>query len=168
MVTEVGSAPPNPEIDSLVAEFLENVELLDVKFAKVSGEILAEADETPTQVELEIQAGYRVVDGQLHCRFNMGVPVKGADGALVARMDIAVVAAFALAAEFKPAREAIDAFMQSNAFLMTVPFFREALQSMSIKLDLPAITFGLFRRGREHLIRISLRSHERALPEAYA
>lgn len=167
-MTEVGSAPANPEIDSLVTELLDNVELLDVKFAKVSGEILGEADETPTQVELEIQAGYRVVDGQMLCRFNMGVPVKGGGGALVARMDIAVIAAFALAAEFKPDRAAIDAFMQGNAFLVTVPFFREALQSMSIKLDLPAITFGIFRRGREHALRISLRSHDKALPDGHA
>lgn len=166
-MTEVGSAPAEPEIDSLVTEILDNVELLDVKFAKVSGEILAGIDETPTQVELEIQAGYRVVNRQLHCRFDMGVPIKDGSGALVAQVDIAVIAAFALAAEFKPERPGIDAFMQSNAFLMTVPFFREALQSMSIKLDLPAITFGIFRRGQEHMVRISLRSHDKALPDVH-
>lgn len=145
----------------LLEKLVDRIELRDIHTLKLSGERMEIGSPQPAQLLFELDASYRFVDSQLHCRFVAAVPMRDAEEELVARLDAIIALEFSVTGdEPEPSREVMDRFLNEYGLVIVFPFMREAIQSASSRVGLGPVTFGLYRHHDNGFRAVSVRSSE--------
>jgi hypothetical protein len=129
-------------------QLIQGAELVDVQFARFSGELHdVEQAKDVTSFDFELSMSYRVRGRRFDCRYDAKAPLRRSSDELVATLDVAVVVSFCVQDEKILDGDAISAFMDRVGYYVAMPFFREAIQSLSVRLGLNALTIGLLQEG---------------------
>lgn len=139
-----------PEGETLPVDLVHKAELLDVRVVKWHGELLTKAPSSieTDEISISIESSFRVVEEGFDCRYNVKLPIVS-NGAHVANIEVATIASFKLPAGMEPSRDDVRAFMGSVGYFVAMPFIREAVQTMSVRLGLDALTLGLLVQGQD-------------------
>lgn len=132
-------------------ELFRRLILRDVRVVKLAGEIIKES--AIGQVRLEpANAGYRIEPGRVICRFEQEIALLDDAENDVATITVEVLVDFHTEGEeelvLAPEDEdSIRSVLLPGAFNVAYPFIREAVHTMSSKLDLGPVTLGVLVPG---------------------
>lgn len=149
-MTETGAeSAPAVVADAEVSleEVVRTLDLLHVRTLKYSGELLAPRPRKPATMEFSIVPAFRMRGRELDCKFEVAAPIKDGDGKALAALEVAIVATFSVPAETSLNKELIDQFIGKVALMVAMPFLREAVQSLTVRLGIPPLTVGLLKAG---------------------
>jgi hypothetical protein len=148
------SDPENPaavrDLDASLAHLVQESELTDVRFDRFSGEVLSSGMPQPvSQLDLAITTSHRIHGEGFDCRYEARAPLRADDESTVAELNIAVVLSFTHTDDVPADKDAVSAFMDQVAYFVAMPFIREGIQSLSVRLGLDALTLGMLGEGKD-------------------
>jgi hypothetical protein len=133
------ASPVGDELDS----FSKRLDLEGIQVTRWVGELLDDptGDELHT-ITAELRGEYRFHGTFFQCRWNIDAPVVSG-GRSIASLGVTVVETFMVKDGPRPSSATLLAFMKDCALPITMPYIREALQNMSMRLGLGDIVLGL-------------------------
>jgi hypothetical protein len=145
----VESSPAADSEDAL-RDLVSRADLVDVRVTKWHAELLTESPVEVGELEIKTTSAFRYRGEGFDTRFNVDAPLSSPSGEdRVASIQVQIVATFSLDEGDKPDRVLMRKFMDQVAFFVVMPFIREGLHSLSMRIGLDPITIGLLQQGKE-------------------
>ncbi|MTK05445.1 hypothetical protein [Micromonospora sp. CP22] len=146
---EAKSGGPANDRDEALKALVAQADLTDIRVTKWHAELLSDTPAEVGELDLKVASAFRLSDEGFDTRFSVDAPlVSRGGGERVASVQMVVVASFSLASQKKPEKELLSAFMDQVAFFVVMPFIREGLHSLSMRIGLEPITIGLLHQGK--------------------
>ncbi|MEV7329772.1 hypothetical protein [Micromonospora sp. NPDC093244] len=142
----------SPAVDSedALRDLVARADLLDVRVTKWHAELLTESPVEVGELNLKVISAFRYRGDGFDTRFTVDAPLSSpTDDEEVASIQIQIVATFSLAEDGRPDRLLMRKFMDQVAFFVVMPFIREGLHSLSMRIGLEPITLGLLHQGKD-------------------
>ncbi|GGM20772.1 hypothetical protein [Micromonospora yangpuensis] len=135
--------------DQALKDLVAQSDLTDIRVTKWHAELLSDGPEEVGELDLKLSSAFRYRNGGFDIRFSVDAPLVSPGGEeKVASIQVAVVASFSLDAGERPPRDLMKSFMDQVAFFVAMPFIREGLHSLSMRIGLEPITIGLLHKGK--------------------
>ncbi|MFJ8833253.1 hypothetical protein [Micromonospora aurantiaca] len=151
-----------PLDDSALWELIQSVELIDIRLVRLEGELHDFGADKVSDIDPELQTQFRQTEKTIQCLWTLDTEVRDPDGDKIADLGVSVLQVFAFTdppMNRDIPNELLIEFIEKTAVLSVIPFVREAVQTMSVRLGLSPITFGLVRAGTTGPTAFSVRRH---------
>ncbi|MFG3557425.1 hypothetical protein ACGGAQ_23865 [Micromonospora sp. NPDC047557] len=147
----VHEAPPSTaDSEPALRDLVSRADLLDVRVAKWHAELLTDSAVEVGELEVRVESAWRLRGDGFETRFNVDAPLASPSGEdQVASIQVNIIANFSLSEGEKPNRALMRKFIDQVAFFVVMPFIREGLHSLSMRIGLEPITIGLLHQGKE-------------------
>jgi hypothetical protein len=141
---------PSTDQEAALLDLLQSVDLLDIRILRWHSELLDLHAHAVSEIQPELESQFRSDEKAIQCRWSFDTQVLSEAGEPVAEVGLTVLQIFAFTG--RPMRhsvsgELIREFVEKTAVISVMPFIREALQTMTVRLGLQAVTLGLARAG---------------------
>lgn len=140
------SADSDTGLGGRLKELLQHIDISDIRFTQYSGELLVDRPGAIDSVHSNVSVKTRHDDTGLDLKCVFEVKLRS-ESVSVAAIDVAIVQTFTLDeaswGQVLREEEVTREFAEKVAFSSITPYFREALQSMCVRLGLGPITLGL-------------------------
>jgi preprotein translocase subunit SecB len=135
-------------MDALRA-FHEMLRLKDIRTVRYCASLVMDEPDEVERVMLRIHPPrYRLDDHRFDCRFDFRLELMNADDSAIGNMEVELSSQFDSDHEITGVKdETIGAYIDSNVFFIIYPYFREAIQSLSLRLGLPPIILAIIDRA---------------------
>ncbi|GAB7037639.1 MULTISPECIES: hypothetical protein [Catenuloplanes] len=147
-MTETTSRPV--ETDSDLWTVIQGVELIDIRVVRWHSELLDYASSAIRDFDPVLDVDFRRDDDSMQLRWSFDSVLRSTGDVDVARLGLTLVQTFAFTEALAGAElsgELVQRFIEKTAVISVIPFVREAVQTMTVRLGLPAVTLGLVRAG---------------------
>lgn len=139
---------------------LSRLELMDVQTFRLTGELKGTRLGDDLGLVLDVKWAFRRPDTGLDCRFNVIASITEDDGETqIAEVRVGLVLKFSVDGEDEISSDDARMFMRSVGTSLAVPYIRESIHSMTLRLGIPAIVLGIVRPGefvpRTAMLRVS-------------
>lgn len=135
--------------DAMAAQVAAVVQLKDIRLERCVCRCEASADNLPSEVAHTYSAS-QTIDSECHLTariaFNLAVSHGGSDGATAPiQIEAVFVVLYGLPKDHAFSESHAMAFADRNAVFNAWPYWREFVQSMTVRMGLPALTLPVFR-----------------------
>lgn len=132
-------------------EFVARADLKDIRVTKWYAELWADEPAEVGRLALKVSSAFRHRDNGFDTRFTVEAPLtsEGTEENL-ATLEVEVLASFDLEGDQQVDKKLMRDFMEQVAFFVVMPFVREGLHSLSMRIGLEPVTLGLLHRGKGH------------------
>ncbi|MFI5839101.1 hypothetical protein ACIA8K_05205 [Catenuloplanes sp. NPDC051500] len=158
------TASPPAEVDTDLWDVVQGVELIDIRVVRWNSELLDYASNSVGKFDPVLDVDFRRDDETMQLRWSFDSTLSSATGQEVATLGLTLVQTFAFTdaiANVELSRELVQRFIAKTAVISIIPFVREAVQTMTVRLGLPAVTLGLVRAGETGPQVFSVRGEQR-------
>jgi hypothetical protein len=132
---------------------LDDAKLVHVGLRQISGEQILQGEIIGCSLHSELKYGF---EGQnLIFIFTLSLSIRSEE-AQVAKLDASAVALFACPRVVSEADQSLVEAVAVPAMMITYPFLREAISEIARKINLPRISLGLLRAGKDRPESITL------------
>lgn len=148
-MTDTTSVPAK-ETDSALWRLIKGVELVDVRVVRWHSELRDYYARLLKDLEPEFVVEFRHDAETMQFRWIFDTILKSMTGKPVADLGLTLVQTFEFTdpdAGLGLSSDLIRGFAEKTAIISIIPFVREAVQTMTVRLGLPAVTLGLARAG---------------------
>ena len=131
-----------------VEDLVRRTSLVDIRLIHWSGDV--RFDIRAETKQLRIDAGtpdYRIDDDSISCRFRHTVELLDDDENAYATVEAHHIANFALEPGSDVSEDAVSAWVDHNVFFMIYPYLREAIQTMTTRLNVDPVVLGVLSRN---------------------
>jgi hypothetical protein len=137
---------PGENVGERVKALAKRLKLRDIRFAKIAAELRTGEPRTIGSATVARGVEYSVESDSFLNRYSFHVVLYDgeAGSAELATMDLVVLLEFELGGGPTPDEEVLSLFLQQNTVFMVYPYLREAAQSLSSRLGLDKLVFGLW------------------------
>lgn len=133
---------------SAAREFLEHVELQDIRPARVSASL--EDGATPRDeiaaVTIEVASGHLIDEGLYSNRFDFRFHLVGDENQPIATIEFDFILDYSVADGYVANPEAAEYVSATTGYFAVFPYARELLQSLATSLRLPPLVMGFLKR----------------------
>ncbi|WP_127502445.1 hypothetical protein [Actinoplanes solisilvae] len=144
--------------DSSLWRIIQGVELVDVRVTRWYSELRDFEVREIQEFDPVFSVDFRNDDETLQFKWDFDASINSKTGHPVADLGLGIVQTFTVTdRDLRPlmTERLIHEFVEKTAVISIVPFVREAVQTMTVRLGLPPLTLGLVRAGK-------------AVPQAYS
>jgi len=148
-VTETTS-PPDADTDAALRRVIDGVELTDIRVVRWHGELRDYHAQQLSEFDPILSVDFRCDAETMQLRWAFDSTLSDLAGHAVADLGLTILQTFAFTEPNVSTyldKSLIDDFISKTAVISVVPFVREAVQTMTVRLGLPAVTIGLARAG---------------------
>jgi hypothetical protein len=132
----------------LLQDLVPHAELREIRVVRWHGDLESSAKAPAPELTISARRGFRIRDNEFDCRYEMNIPIQADDDSPMAKIEVVVVAHFAVPQGRHPDKEAVRKYTESVGYLIAMPFIREAVQTISVRLGLEPLTLGLLEQGQ--------------------
>jgi hypothetical protein len=148
-MTDTTSRPP-ADADAALWNVVQGVELVDVRVVRWHSVLLDYHAQTVEDLDPVFSVDFRSDTETMQFRWVFDTTLKSVTGKPVADLGLTLLQTF----EFRNSDVSLSfsdslmhEFTEKTAIISIMPFVREAVQTMTVRLGLPAVTIGLMRAG---------------------
>lgn len=153
----VSSEMSQDEMRQQVTELHNRLHLTDVRVQRLRAEAFADP---PLDVEkIVIHAGpceALLEPPRFAARVTQTVTLKGSDELSLAEVEVVVVVEYTMDDGPQPSQEAIDLYIEHNAYFTAHPYLRETLQNATLKLGIEPVVLGVLSRDQPRPTEVTL------------
>lgn len=136
-------------------EFVGRSELISIVAQEVSA--VRHSAETPSTVTISLGAEMSPGEGRVDYKFTLTSKMKNSDEALVADINVTVVARFdVISGEVADDEAVLSAFANEVASMAAYPYLRQYSYDLAGRIGLPNFTLGLLKRPGGNQVSASL------------
>jgi len=136
------------DVGERVKALAKRLTLRDIRFAKIAAELRTGEPRTIGTATVARGIEYSIESDTFLNRYSFHVVLHSgdeeSDAAELATMDLVILLEFELGEGPPPDEAVISLFLQQNTVFMVYPYLREAAQSLSSRLGLDKLVFGLW------------------------
>ncbi len=150
-MSEVTTEPSTSDSTQALREFVARTDLKEVRVTKWHAELLADEPTEVGKLALKFKSAFRYRNTGFDTRFTIEAPItaQGSEDDL-ANLQVEVLASFDLEGDAKPDKALLKEFTEQVALVVVMPFIREGLHSLSLRIGLDPVTLGLLHRGNDY------------------
>ena len=144
---------PPPELLAAARDLLDHCEIADIRPASMAAQLeegASPADES-VSAAIELASGYLFEKGTFSNRFEFLVKVFTIEQRPLATFRLDLIVDYRVDDDYAPSSDAAEFVASTTGLFAAYPYAREMLQSMSMRLRLEGLVFGLMRRGEIEL-----------------
>lgn len=135
------------QVPASAHEAVTKLNVVNVRPVHVHAERLAEGG-IVEGIDIDVRMAHAVGPGHFANRFDYSVGVLDAEGEQIADLDIAIEVQFVVTDEsYVVPDDAAEFIAQTTGLFSAWPYAREALQSLTTRLQLDPVVLGLLPRG---------------------
>ncbi|MEU4555745.1 hypothetical protein [Micromonospora violae] len=149
-MNEMTIQPSADKQDAALWDLVQSVDLLDIRILRWHSELHDLQARTVDEIQPELESEFRIDEQSIQCRWTLDTQVRDSKGVKVADIGLTFLQVFAFTG--RPMTHSITSglvreFVEKTAVISVMPFIREAVQTMTVRLGLQPVTLGLARAG---------------------
>ncbi|MEV6342944.1 hypothetical protein [Actinoplanes sp. NPDC051851] len=138
------------ESDSTLWRLVQGVELMDIRVVRWHSELVDFQAREIQEFEPVFSVEFRHDGETIQFKWDLDSTLSSTTGHRVAALGLSLLQTFSFLSPEASAyaeSDVIQRFVEKTAVISVIPFVREAVQTMTVRLGLPAVTLGLIRAG---------------------